>query len=55
LARWACLGAFLTILAGCAGNQFNAYRKDAPGGVYPAGEMSGEPAYYVGWRHRLYR
>ncbi|GEP52874.1 hypothetical protein [Reyranella soli] len=55
LARWACLGALVTVLAGCEGEGITAWRKDDPGGIYPAGEMSGEPAFGIGWRHRLYR
>ena len=55
LARWACLGVFVTILVGCADRGITAWRKDDPGGVYPAGEMSGEPTFGIGYRHRLYR
>ena len=53
LARWACLGALVTVLVGC-GDNVTAWRKDDPGGLYPAGEMSGEPTFGVGWRRRLY-
>jgi hypothetical protein len=52
LARWACLGALVTTLIGCS-NNVTAWRKDDPGGLYPAGEMSGEPTFGVGWRRRL--
>jgi hypothetical protein len=53
LARWACLGALATILAGC-GDNVTAWRKDNSGGLYPAGEISGEPTFGIGWRRRLY-
>jgi hypothetical protein len=52
-ARWACLGAFLAVLTGCGDNRVFTYKKDNPGGVYPAGEASGEPTYGVGLRHRF--
>lgn len=26
------------------------YSREAPAGVYPAGELSGPPAYFVGWK-----
>src|SRR6266404_4355107 len=32
-------------LAGC----LTAYTREAPGGVYPEGPLSGPPSYYVGW------
>jgi hypothetical protein len=55
LARWACLGALLAGTIGCASrNGVEAWRHDAPAGVYPAGEMSGEPVYRVGMRRALY-
>ena len=53
VARWACLGALVTVLVGCSDN-VTAWRKDDPGGLYPAGEISGEPTFGVGWRRRLY-
>jgi len=53
LARWACLGALVTVLVGCSDN-VTAWRKDDPGGLYPAGEISGEPTFGIGWRRRLY-
>lgn len=55
LARWACLGVFVTVLVGCADRGITAWRKDDSGGIYPAGEMSGEPTFGIGYRHRLYR
>ena len=53
LARWACLGALATVLAGC-GDNVTAWRKDNSGGLYPAGDISGEPTFGIGWRRRLY-
>jgi hypothetical protein len=53
LARWACVGALVTALAGC-GDNVTAWRKDNSGGLYPAGEISGEPTFGIGWRRRLY-
>jgi len=53
VARWACLGALVTALVGCSDN-VTAWRKDNSGGLYPAGEISGEPTFGVGWRRRLY-
>jgi hypothetical protein len=53
LARWACLGALVTVLIGCSDN-VTAWRKDDTGGLYPAGEISGEPTFGIGWRRRLY-
>ena len=53
LARWACLGALVTVLVGCSDN-VTAWRKDDSGGLYPAGEISGEPTFGIGWRRRLY-
>jgi hypothetical protein len=32
-------------LAGC----LTAYTREAPGGVYPEGPLSGPPTYFVGW------
>ena len=52
MARWACLGALVTVLVGCSDN-VTAWRKDNSGGLYPAGEISGEPTFGVGWRRRL--
>ena len=48
-----CLGALVTALVGCSDN-VTAWRKDNSGGLYPAGEISGEPTFGVGWRRRLY-
>lgn len=47
--------ALLVALAGCATveRHVTVYQQDDRGGLYPAGPMSGEPAYFVGWR--LYR
>lgn len=53
LARWACLGVLVTVLVGCS-NNVTAWRKDDSGGLYPAGEISGEPTFGIGWRRRLY-
>ena len=53
LARWACLGALVTVLVGCSDN-VTAWRKDNSGGLYPAGDISGEPTFGVGYRRRLY-
>ena len=50
---WPCLGAFVTTLVGCSDN-VTAWRKDDPGGLYPAGEISGEPTFGIGWHRRLY-
>ena len=55
LALWVGLGAFVAVLAGCDAQGITAWRKDDPGGIYPAGEMSGEPTYGIGWRRRLYK
>jgi hypothetical protein len=52
LVRWACLGALATTIIGC-GDNVTAWRKDDPGGLYPAG-VSGEPTFGIGWRRRLY-
>ena len=53
LARWACLGALVTALVGCSDN-VTAWRKENSGGLYPAGDIRGEPTFGVGWRRRLY-
>jgi hypothetical protein len=53
LARWAFLGALVTVIVGCSDN-VTAWRKDDPGGLYPEGEISGEPTFGIGWRRRLY-
>jgi hypothetical protein len=39
-------------LASCATveRHVTVWQVDDPGGVYPAGPMSGDPAYFVGWR-----
>jgi hypothetical protein len=43
LARWACLGVLVTALVGCSGN-VTAWRKENSGGLYPAGDISGDAA-----------
>lgn len=53
LARWACLGALAAVLVGCSDN-VTAWRKDNSGGLYPAGNISGEPTFGIGYRRRLY-
>ena len=53
LARWAFLGALVTVIVGCSDN-VTAWRKDDPGGLYPEGEISGEPTFGIGYRRRLY-
>jgi hypothetical protein len=53
LARWACLGALVTALVGCS-DSVTAWRKENSGGLYPAGDISGEPTFGVGWRRPLY-
>jgi len=53
-AGWA--GALVCALAaGCAtvDRHVTVYQTDDRGGLYPAGPLSGEPAYHVGWR--IYR
>lgn len=39
-------------LAGCAkvDRHVTVYQTDDRGGLYPAGPISGEPTYHVGWR-----
>lgn len=37
------------LLAAC----ITGYSREAPLGVFPAGELSGAPIHFVGWRIRL--
>jgi len=39
----------LALLAACISVP-TAYTHADPGGVWPAGELSGAPTYFVGWR-----
>ncbi|MFO1157235.1 MAG: hypothetical protein U1E60_00190 [Reyranellaceae bacterium] len=45
------LGALVVALAGCATMErhVTVWQAADPGGVYPSGPLSGEPAYFVGW------
>lgn len=45
----------LAIVTTSCSNGFSGERKDAPAGVYPAGDLSGEPTYHVTWTRPLYR
>lgn len=45
----------LAIVTTSCSNGFSGERKDAPAGVYPAGELSGNPIYHVTWTRPLYR
>jgi hypothetical protein len=42
----------LVALASCATveRHVTVYQTEDRGGIYPAGPISGEPAYHVGWR-----
>lgn len=53
LARAAGMGAIVAVfLTGCAkvDRHVTVYQTDDRGGLYPAGTISGEPTYHVGWR-----
>jgi len=52
-ARAAGVGAIVAVLiTGCAkvDRHVTVYQTDDRGGLYPAGAISGEPTYHVGWR-----
>jgi len=51
-AREAAVIVLVAALASCATveRHVTVWQVDDPGGVYPAGPMSGDPAYFVGWR-----
>ena len=52
---WTCVCIMAFMMTACSdGNRIGFSRQDAPGGVYPAGELSGEPTYHVEYYHRLY-
>ena len=55
LARSAGVGVLVTAITGCAtvNRHVTVYQSDDRGGLYPAGPISGEPSYHVGWR--IYR
>lgn len=40
------------LLAACA-SWPTGYSREAPAGVYPAGELSGPPTWFVGWKWPL--
>ena len=60
LARAAGMGVSVAVfLTGCAvlltacakvARHITVYQTDDRGGLYPAGTISGEPTYHVGWR-----
>jgi len=42
------------LLCGCVTVGWpTGFRREAPMGVYPAGELSGPPTWFVGWKWRL--
>ncbi|MGD9884299.1 MAG: hypothetical protein AB7F22_29295 [Reyranella sp.] len=45
----------VAVLSSCArvDRHVTVYQTDDRGGLYPAGPLSGEPTYHVGWR--IYR
>ena len=40
------------LLGGCISTPIG-YMKEAPEGIYPRGELSGEPFHMVGWKFKF--
>lgn len=41
------------LLAACVTGWPTGYSREAPMGVYPAGELSGPPTWFLGWKWKL--
>jgi len=47
-------GALALLLAACATVGWpTGFSREAPMAVYPAGELSGAPTWFLGWKWRL--